>query len=283
MTIKPPSITVSGMLCTYFGDDEILLGQVLSAILEQTRRLDELVIVVDGPIPFRNEEVLVEGIEKFGASNIPVKLERLRVNSGHGPARDLAIKCASGDYVAIFDADDIPVKERIELLSEVAEATGVDVVGGLIEEVNFATGARIGVREVKVEHDDIIQDMYARCPMNNMTTLISMSALRKVDGYRAVYSNEDYDLWIRMAKAGCRFKNVPKILVRVNASDAYYSRRGGMQYFLSERFIQKELLKMHQSYIRYLKQIVARFIVYVCFPNRVRFMFFSKVLRVNDV
>ena len=64
-----------------------------------------------------------------------------------------------------------------------------------------------------------------------------------VGGYLDWYCDEDYYLWIRMAKAGCRFANLPDTLVNVRVGKDMYARRGGWRYFKSEAKLQSYMFR----------------------------------------
>ena len=61
------------------------------------------------------------------------------------------------------------------------------------------------------------------------------SVLREVGGYRAKYGKlEDYDLYVRMAVAGARFRVIPAELVRFRVNRRQMARRGGWRYLIRE-------------------------------------------------
>jgi hypothetical protein len=42
-------------------------------------------------------------------------------------------------------------------------------------------------------------------------------------------TNEDTLLWMKGFESGCRFSNIPELVVRVRVSSDFFSRRGGWQ------------------------------------------------------
>jgi len=60
--------------------------------------------------------------------------------------------------------------------------------------------------------------------------MMRAAALRGLGGYRAFEGPEDYDLWLRALRAGCRFGKVPEVLLqwrdtasRLSRTDARYA------------------------------------------------------------
>jgi Glycosyltransferases, probably involved in cell wall biogenesis len=84
---------------------------VESATIKQTLPPNELVIVVDGPIPSSIDHVLEELTTEIP---IPINVIRLSQNVGHARARQTGLKASKYPIVAIHDSDDICHPERFE-------------------------------------------------------------------------------------------------------------------------------------------------------------------------
>ena len=66
-----------------------------------------------------------------------LRLFKTNVNSGAGPARNIGIKNASGDYIAFLDSDDWFVEDALEKLLKIAyENPDENIIGGSINSVN---------------------------------------------------------------------------------------------------------------------------------------------------
>jgi len=272
-------LKLTGLLCTYLGDDAQLLEACLASILGQTRALDELVVVFDGPVSEESYNSVMRVINSLEGIGVLVKHHMFPANVGHGLARSKGVELATGDYVVIFDADDISSKDRLKLLEEEAKRGNYDVIGGHIREFSSLRGSLFGYRVVKLSHDEIYQDMFLRCPFNQTTVMIKKVALDNVGGYRDMFCNEDYELWLRLAAAGHRFANVDVSLVDVVAPTEYFSRRGGWRYCQSELKMQWLLFLHGKSLALFLRGVLVRLIVYLFVPTGVRRMLYRKFLR----
>jgi glycosyltransferase involved in cell wall biosynthesis len=152
-------------------------------------------------------------------------------------ALNVAAAAASADLLARMDADDIAHPERLRLQVEL-----MDAVPGLA-----ATGTRVryfprrlvrdGARRYErwlnhvVEPARIARDIFVECPIPHPTLMIRRSAFDAAGGYRDEGWPEDYDLILRLWRAGLRLGKVPRVLLawreradRTSRVDGRYSR-----------------------------------------------------------
>lgn len=270
------SIKFSVSICVYKNDNPEHFDKALDSIINQTTRPDEIILVVDGPIPNTIQNV----ISKHELT-APLKTIRLPENLGHGSARRIGLSNCSNELVAIMDADDISLPDRFEQQIICFEKyPDLSIVGGNIEEFINSTDNVVGVREVPSSDISIKEYLKKRCPFNQMTVMFKKSDVEKVGGYQDWYNNEDYYLWIRMYQKGCKFMNLNKILVSVRVGEDMYRRRGGMRYFKSEAKLQKYMIDEKIIGVnRYVYNVMIRFIVQVIVPDRVRGFIFKKFAR----
>lgn len=262
-------------MCVYHGDDPINFSRAVDSVLDQTALPDEVVLVVDGPVPAALDEIIsrYETLENF-------KVVRLSQNQGHGVARRTGLEHCSHSLVALMDADDICVSDRFaKQLAAFAANPGASIVGGQIAEFVGETDHIVGYRTVPLEDPQIKAYLKVRCPMNQVTVMFRKEDVAAVGGYQDWYCNEDYYLWVRMHMAGMQFVNVPETLVRVRVGEDMYRRRGGWKYFSSEAKLQKYMLDNGIIGIgRYLINVGKRMVVQMM-PNRIRGWIFQKFAR----
>lgn len=250
---------------------------VKSIYSSQSVRPNEIIVVVDGPIPKVLEEVLSQL-----QCNIPVlQTVRFTENRGHAAARQAGLEAASNELVAIMDADDISVPERFEKQLAAFEAdTEAAVIGGQIKEFIDAADNVVGERSVPQDDSEIKQFLKSRCPMNLVTVMYRKSVVKAVGGFMDWYCEEDYFLWIRLAEARYKFANLPDNLVNVRVGKEMYQRRGGWRYFKSEARLQRYMLNHGIiSLPRYCFNTFGRFAVQVAMPNKLRGFIFQKLFR----
>lgn len=263
-------------MCVYGKDDPEWFKTAVDSVIDQTRKPDEIVLVVDGPVP----DVLGSVIDEYEKLDF-FKVIRFEVNQGHGNARRAGLENCSNDLVALMDADDISVPHRFEKqINEFITDAELDIVGGNITEFIDDPANAVGQRIVYSSDEEIKLDIKKRCPMNQMTVMFKKSSVKKVGGYIDWFCDEDYYLWLRMALADMRFANIPETLVYARVGKEMYRRRGGVKYFKSEAKLQGFMLKNKViSFPRYMINVNKRLIVQVLLPNKLRGWVFKKFAR----
>lgn len=247
------------------------------SIYNQTIRPDEIVLVVDGPIPEQVDDAITELMRE-----IPVmRVIRLEKNMGHAIARQTGLDAAKNNLCAVMDSDDIAVPERFEKqLTAFAEHPDVSVVGGIINEFIGSVDNIVGTRLVPEGDAEIKEYLKSRCPMNLVTVMVKKDDIMKVGGYQDWYCEEDYFLWIRLALNGYKFYNIQNNLVNVRVGKEMYQRRGGVKYFKSEAKLQKYIWKEGIiTFPRYSYNVLIRFVLQVMMPNKLRGWVFQKFAR----
>lgn len=249
-----------------------------SMLINQTVKPSEIILIQDGPVPSQLSTLLSEYEIKF--RNI-VHVIRLAENKGLGNALRLGVENAKYEYVARMDSDDICLPHRFELQIKYLEAhPTIDIVGGQMTEFIGDPSNVIGRRVVPLDNASIYEFMKSRCALNHVTVMFRKSSVLKAGNYKDWFWNEDYYLWIRMMVIKCKFANIPEVCVNVRSGSDQYSRRGGRQYFESEKGIKKLQLKNGMiTQFEYWKFIIERFILQILMPNSLRGFIFRKFAR----
>ncbi len=232
----------SVLMAVYAKDRPDRFTAALNSMIEQTCPPDEIVIVKDGPLGNDLELVLTIFMTEFPGL---IHVEANEINLGLGPALNKGVNACRNELIARMDADDISRKDRIEKQLQVfAEDPSLSVCGGIIREFyDDDTDDTAGYRVVPEDDEAIKEYLKTRCPFNHMTVMFRKSEVLKAGNYQDLLYNEDYLLWIRMMQAGCVFRNIQEVLVDVRAGRDMYARRGGTDYFNSEKKIQDILLE----------------------------------------
>lgn len=263
----------------YRNDNPEFVNRALDSIsVLQSLQPNELILVVDGPIPKELESII---IQKKETNPSLYKVIWLKENKGLGNALKMGVEIAKNEIIVRMDSDDVASGDRfqkqIEYLQKHPEC---DVLGGQMTEFIGEEDNIVGSRIVPCANEDIYAWMKSRCPFNHVTVAMRRSKVLAVGNYQDWHYNEDYYLWIRMAEAGCKFANLPDTLVNVRVGKDMYARRGGWKYFKSEKGLQDYMLKKKMiSFPRYLFNVAVRFGVQVAMPNSLRGFVFQKLFR----
>lgn len=263
-------------MCVYGKDNPDWFRTAVNSVVNQTKSPDEVVLVVDGPVP-EELDAVIKDFEK----NPIFKVIRLEVNKGHGEARRTGLNNCTHELVALMDADDISAPDRFKKQLALFETNPeLTIVGSSITEFVGEPENIVGARVVETDDAAIKADMKKRCPMNQMTVMFRKSDVEKAGGYIDWYCDEDYYLWLRLLLNGAVFANLPDYLVNVRVGKEMYQRRGGMKYFKSEAKLQKYMLDNKVIGIgTYAVNVCKRLIVQVLLPNKLRSFVFQKFAR----
>ncbi|MBE7187232.1 MAG: glycosyltransferase [Jatrophihabitans endophyticus] len=230
-------LSFSLLLPVWAGDD---VGQVraafASAVVDQTRRPDEVVIVRDGPVP----DELTSCLYRLRASSpVPVVLVELNHNRGLGPALDVGLTYCSHDIVARMDADDIAMPHRFAV--QLPLMLRADIVGAGLLEFDGTTDNIVGQRTPPQGAEEIASYARVHDPFNHPTVVYRRSAVVAAGGYGDLPLMEDYWLFARMLRGGATAINVPDPLLFYRVGSDAYKRRGGRRLLRSEIQLQRRL------------------------------------------
>lgn len=265
-------------MSVYKNDNPIFFDRALQSITENQKVMPtEIVIIVDGPVDEKINAVIEKYSEKYGNLNV-IRLDK---NAGLGNALKLAIENAKYELIARMDSDDVSAPNRFEQQLEImTKNSAVDIVGGDISEFIGCENNIVAKRKVPILDKEIKEYLKTRCPFNHMTVMYKRSAVLKSGNYIDLFYNEDYWLWIRMVENNCIMANTGTILVNARVGEDMYKRRGGKQYFNSEMFLQKYMLKNGIINLpTFVLNSSKRFVVQMLLPNAIREWVFKTFAR----
>ena len=269
----------SVLMSVYRNDRPEFVERALDSVTTlQSRKPDELVLVVDGPI----SDELKSLIEKRSKTEPGLyNVVWLPENKGLGNALRIGVESARNEIIARMDSDDVSTPERFEKqIAYMEEHPEYDVVGGQITEFIETEDNIVGKREVPCDSEEILMWLRGRCPLNHVSVTLLRSRVLAVGNYIDWHYNEDYFLWIRMAELGYKFANLPYVLVNVRVGKEMYARRGGWKYFKSEKGLQDYMYKHKMiSLPRYCINVAGRFGIQVILPNKLRGIVFRILFR----
>lgn len=268
----------SVLMSVYKKDSPEYLQIALKSIYEQQSiKPDEIVIVVDGPIPENLREVL-DSFKKDKEKI--VKIIQQEQNKGLGEALKKGTEYCTGDYIFRMDSDDISVFDRFEKqINYIEKHSNIDVLGGNIAEFQKSIDEENKrLRVCPMNHEDIVKMGKKRNPMNHVTVCIKKETLVNSGGYQSLLYLEDYYLWLRMIVNNCKLENLNETLVLVRVGNGFEGRRSTKKYIEGwktlQNFMKKNKMinfieaKLNMIYIRvfvstppWLKKIIYKFIL----------------------
>lgn len=216
------------LVSVYYKEKPEYLQLALESIINQTAKPNEIVLVQDGKLTEELQAVITEYLQNYTTI---FKTYALQQNQGLGKALNFGMQKCSNELIARMDTDDIAEPNRFELqIEEFEKDKELMLCGGQIAEFADNTTEITGYRNVPLKHNEILNFAKKRNPFNHMTVMFKKQAVQSVGGYMDMLYFEDYWLWVRMLKAGCKAKNVDEVLVKVRAGQNMIARRGGLSY-----------------------------------------------------
>ena len=157
-------------MTTYAGTTVPEFERSVTSIMAQTRRPDEFLIVVDGPVL----PDLDRSIEQAALDHPQIRVEPLPTNVGSRLASG-AVGLATGDFLARHDSDDVSLPKRLELEMRAIDERGLDIVGSSMAEFAGSPEQVVGIRRVPLTHEAIVARMRFNSAINNPSVIFQQA------------------------------------------------------------------------------------------------------------
>lgn len=224
------------LMSVYHGERPEYFCRALSSVAGMSKidAMEEMVIVVDGPISCSLQEV----IEKWRAP-LRIRTVILTANQGLATALNAGLEVIKSPWVMRFDSDDFCLPDRIDVQMPMMDSGKYDLIGGQIAEFVSDESLPHQVRRVPCDAASIRSYGKRRNPMNHMTVCFRTEVVRALGGYPASRFAQDYALWLLMIHAGARVANSEEVIVHARIGNGMYQRRGGLEYLRNEIALQE--------------------------------------------
>lgn len=202
--MKTLSPVVSVILPTY--NRSHMLGEAIQSVLDQTFERFELIVIDDG-----SADATAEVVASFTDPRVRYIRQE---NGGLANARNTGIRHAWGPLVTFLDDDDLFVPTKLALQSEfMLTNAGIGWAAGgtyLVDDSLTPMGEQrpwLGYRTLDV------RTWLSECPVPVHAVMVRRCWLEKVNGFdEAQRQAEDWDLWLRLAYAGCPMALLPHMI-----------------------------------------------------------------------
>ena len=236
MQRKTPKVSV---LTPIYNTNPTHLREMIESILNQTFKDFEFLILNDSPQNTEIEKI----IKEYARQDKRIKYYKNDKNMGITPSRNKLLEMSHGEYLAIFDHDDISVPTRLEEEVVYLDAhPNVGVVSGWLK--YFDKDNNIWKSP---ETDTEIRIMLCdNCYVAHTAAMIRKSVLDN-NGikYEEYYTPaEDYRLWARLMDV-THFYNIPEVLVKYRWSNNNTSNLNRNKMIISHDAIQIDIRDKH--------------------------------------
>lgn len=228
------------VLTPIYRTDASHLRECIESILNQTFTDFEFLILNDSP----DATYLRDIVKSYGDKRI--KYIENDHNMGISASRNKLLKMARGEYIAIFDHDDISVPTRLMQQVEFLDANpNIGVVSGFIQDF----GDKSSVRIVPEFDTDIKTAMTDWCCVWHTAAMVRKSVLDDNNiEYEEFYSPcEDYRLWSRLMDV-THFYNLQTVLVKYRTFENQTSARQQARMSRNHRAVQLDIISRFPAY-----------------------------------
>ncbi len=194
------------------------VAEAITSVLNQTFTDFEFIIIDDGST---DDSWAI--IQSF--SDPRIKARQNEKNLGLVKSRNIGLELAAGDYLAILDADDISVPERLEKqVAFMLANPAVDICGSDI--IKFGTAPFKPHQRLPASHNDIWAGLIFINYLAHSSIMLRMDKFRQHQiRYNSLYPYaEDYGLWVE-ASQYCMMANINEKLVYYRVHQTNVSKK----------------------------------------------------------
>lgn len=214
----------------------------LQSVLTQTYRNLEVIVVNDGS----TDETKTK-LEPF--------LDRIsyfeKTNGGKSSALNLGLEHISGDFVWVFDDDDVALPELVAShlsVFELQPEVGFVYSGYAFFEGNDADNVIETVEATSHPEAEMVGQLLCGNFISGVSVVVRRKCYDRVGIYdERLIRAQDYDMWIRLARAGYKAGVIRRPMVRVRKHD-------GLRGSEKDRFESSHLNHKHLAYHRIIMQ-----------------------------
>lgn len=207
-------------------NQEKYIADSIRSVLAQNYSDWELIVVDDG-----STDTTATIVRDFVCSDKRIKYI-FQQHSRLGKARNTGIRNSTGNVIAFLDSDDLWIETKIEAQIGVITEANVDVVFSdsyVFSEENAADETKtLKSSEGLFSGPDFFDSLVQKNQIPVLTVLLKRTALERVGLFEeaeAFHGCEDYDLWLRLAKANCVFYGMQAVLARYRRHETAMTAR----------------------------------------------------------
>ncbi len=169
------------------------LAQAIGSVLEQSRQPTEIIVV---------DDCSTDGTGDVARSFQDPRIKVLSTpkNSGSATARNIAIRAATGDLIAMLDGDDYWLRDHLEVVAGLLDQHSTAVLAFSPTE---AFGMQNWVWPLRIPANQPVHcfwDCIPRTIIPHMSVVVRRQQLLEMGGYReSLLQSQDYDLFMRLA------------------------------------------------------------------------------------
>jgi teichuronic acid biosynthesis glycosyltransferase TuaG len=187
---------------------EKYIVESIESVLKQTYLNWELLIVDDG-----STDTTAAIVKQYQLKDTRIKYF-YQENGRQGKAKNLAIKNSKGDYIAFLDADDLWLKNKLEIsIQEISDNDYSLIFTDCYIFEEDIPASFSGLKTMKVEnavykgHPALLSFLhYNKIP--NLTVVVKKDIMLKAGDFTNKVVAEEYEMWLRLLENQAIFKSI---------------------------------------------------------------------------
>lgn len=212
------------------------VDEAIESILRQTYKNFEFIVVLDNPDNQELKNYLLKKEKKEDKLKVIINEKNL----GLVKTLNKAIELSDGEYIARMDADDISIKNRLELqMDYINENKGIDLLGGRIRFIDEDNKIIAGDNYRPQSFEEIKVHLKHWNAFAHPTLIYSKKAIVNIGKYREIDCAEDYDLVTRFILSGYRVENINDVILEYRVRETSISQSNKVKQFLVSEEIKK--------------------------------------------
>lgn len=220
------------VLLSIYNETEHHIRESVESILSQSYENFEVVIVIDNPLRKDIEDVMAS------YNDNRIRLSYNEKNIGLAESMNKALLLSEGEYIARMDADDVAMPNRFEVELNVLKSGQYDLVCShyvYIDENSYL----LDQEAVRYTNAQLVKWLPFNNTIHHPTVMMTREAILRVNGYRNFPCSQDYDLWLRMLEAGCRFFIIDESLLKYRIRKNSITESKSFKQIATIRYIKK--------------------------------------------
>ena len=198
---------VFSILVPLYNTDAGMLREMIDSVREQTYEKWEL-CMADGSD--EAHAYVGEICQRYAAEDSRIRYRKLTTNRGISENTNACLEIASGEYIALFDHDDLLLPNALYENAAAIEETGADYLYS--DEMVFASPNRRKVIGLHFKPDFAPDDLLTNNYICHLT-VFKASLLQKTGAFRSAYDgSQDHDIILRLTDQAKRVTHIPKVL-----------------------------------------------------------------------
>ena len=196
------------------------VAAALDSVAGQTFRDFEIVVVDDG-----SSDDTAARVTSWREHHHDIELELVsQPNKGIGGSRNSGIRKSRGEFVAFLDVDDTWMPEK---LASVATFLGEHPEVDLVCHHEWMDRGNGALRRLShgphASYEDLL---FKGNTISTSAVTVRRTLLDRIGGFSedlSINGVEDYDLWLRLARSGCRIAYLPEVLGTYRVHDTGFT------------------------------------------------------------